>query len=182
LGETVSGTDEFSVQFADRKPLHVRVAEAMTRRIRRGHYVGPRDARFWAHVAKGVGCWVWSGAMRSNGYGVFKIDGRAFQAHAITYMLARGEIPAGNELDHLCRNTRCVNPDHLEAVPHRENVLRGSSPSAIQARRALCRRGHPFSRVNGRGRRVCQTCENAGQRERYRLKMASLAEAGRLER
>jgi len=73
-----------------------------------------------------------------------------------------GPIPAGLQLDHLCRNRACVRPDHLEPVRSRENTLRGFGPSAINARKTVCAHGHPFDEANtGRspnGRRFCREC------------------------
>lgn len=71
-------------------------------------------------------CWLWRGSHTSHGYG----DARGYgvgrrRAHIITYEHARGPVPDGLELDHLCGNRRCINPDHLEAVTHRVNVQRG---------------------------------------------------------
>lgn len=70
-------------------------------------------------------CWVWTGAKQSAGYGALRVDGRVVLAHRHAYEQAVGPIPAGLQLDHLCRVTDCVNPEHLEPVTNRENVLRG---------------------------------------------------------
>jgi len=72
-----------------------------------------------------TGCWVWSGG-KSDGYGHFSRDGVHYKAHRYFYEQAKGPIPAGCCIDHLCRNHSCVNPDHLEAVHPTENVRRGN--------------------------------------------------------
>lgn len=85
------------------------------------------------------GCWLWSGAPRELGYGQVRIGGRrgrTVAAHRLIYELAVGEIPVGLELDHLCRTRHCVNPRHLEAVTHRENVRRGRLGEVTRARHA----------------------------------------------
>lgn len=77
------------------------------------------------HVVLPNGCWRWVGAMRENGYGALGFNGRVRQAHRIYYERARGPVPASLDLDHLCRNRWCVNPDHLEPVPRHVNAWRG---------------------------------------------------------
>lgn len=132
--------------------------------------VGDPVARFWHYVNQDgpvpaarpdLGpCWIWAGAVGKKGYGQHyqgeHAQPRLIGAHRYAYMLLVGPIPGGTELDHLCRVTTCVNPAHLEAVPHRINVLRGESPAAHHARKERCRCGAEFVR---RGKqRVCPTC------------------------
>lgn len=71
------------------------------------------------------GCWEWSGAAGSRGYCQVAVAGVRVQAHRLFYILRYGPVPANYDIDHLCRNTRCVNAEHLEAVPHRVNIQRG---------------------------------------------------------
>ena len=111
-------------------------------------------------------CWVWTGGL-ADGYGVFSIKNRQHKAHILSYTWAKGEIPEGYERDHLCRNPPCVNPDHLEAVTGPENMLRGMSPWAKNARKTHCPQGHPYDEENTyhyRGERHCREC--ARQRNR----------------
>jgi HNH endonuclease len=123
--------------------------------------------RFWSKVVKSEGCWCWIGTIRARNckYGVFSHKHRYLLAHRVSYALIRGEIPKGLTIDHLCRNTLCVNPEHLEAVTMKENTLRGMSPIAKNARKTQCLRGHPFNAENTywdkRGRRSCKTCQAA---------------------
>ncbi len=84
-------------------------------------------------------------------------------AHRWAYEQARGAIPDGMHLDHLCRNTLCVNPDHLQAVTARENLRRGVGFAGTNARKTRCPAGHPYSGDNvyirpASGSRVCVTC------------------------
>jgi hypothetical protein len=84
-------------------------------------------------------------------------------AHRVLYRLVNGPIPIGAEIDHLCRNRSCVNPDHLEAVSHRENLMRSPiAPAAINARKTHCKYGHEFTQTNtyvSSGRRRCRLCQ-----------------------
>lgn len=70
-------------------------------------------------------CWIWTGAVTSAGYGTLRVDGRLTLAHRHSYELHIGPIPDRHTIDHLCRQTRCVNPAHLDAVTQRVNVRRG---------------------------------------------------------
>lgn len=69
------------------------------------------------------GCWVWPGST-TNGYGDVAIDGKTYRVHRVVYVHCKGEIPTGHEVDHLCFNRLCANPDHLEAVTREENNRR----------------------------------------------------------
>lgn len=136
----------------------------------------PPEARFLDKVVLGDGCWEWIGAKCSDGYAALRVDGQQIGAHRFSYRWLRGEVPPG-ELDHLCRNRGCVRPSHLEAVSHRENVLRGEGPAAVAFRTNACYRGHPFTPENTRGMargnrmgRTCRACLNAATRERRRIR------------
>lgn len=114
------------------------------------------------------GCWEWRKSVDSDGYGRTDLSKgalrRTCQAHRVSYAVYRGPIPDGLTIDHLCRNRRCVNPDHLEAVSGRENTLRGDGPSAIHAKKTHCHNGHEFDAENTyvrNGRRNCRTCHRA---------------------
>ena|SRR5215469_14381135 len=107
------------------------------------------------------GCWIWQGAL-SRGYGVIKIDGKMLKTHRVMFRHGYGPIRKGFHLDHLCRVKACANPEHLEEVSPRENMMRGESIQALNARKTECDHGHKFSDENTyidkRGNRACKTC------------------------
>lgn len=123
----------------------------------------PESGRFWAKVNKTETCWLWTGSRKPEGYGEFGIGGRRKTlAHRYSYELAKGPIPAGLVIDHLCRVRACVNPAHLEAVTQQTNILRGVGPPAQHAKLTHCLRGHPLEgenlRISKDGSRRCRTC------------------------
>jgi hypothetical protein len=134
---------------------------------------------FWARVNKTAagGCWEWTSTAKTRpdryGYGLYstRINGRRVQlVHRIAWELLRGPIPAGMQLDHLCRNRLCVNPDHLEPVTNRENTLRGTSPAARNALKTHCKHGHQLTPENIRDRgglngRECRECIRRRRRD-----------------
>lgn len=108
------------------------------------------------------GCWIWLGGQRKDGrYGLY----RGRHAHRGVYELLVGPVPAGLELDHLCRNGLCVNPAHLEPVTHQVNVRRGIGPTAKNARKTACAQGHPYDKVERYGGRRCRECQRIYLRE-----------------
>lgn len=130
------------------------------------------EERFWRHVRKQEdGCWLWVGEKGRNGYGNIRVNSDSRVAHRVGYELLRGPVPVGKQLDHTCRNRMCVNPAHLDVVTSRENTLRGQGPTAINARKEFCLRGHPFDETNTYrkpdGRRRCRICHReAGRRKK----------------
>lgn len=127
--------------------------------------------RFWANVVVTKSCWIYTDCGDWLGYGRMTVDGHQIRPHRFAYELFIGHIPKGLVIDHLCRNRKCVNPNHLDLVTQRENVLRSpTAPASINARQTHCKRGHPLSGDNIKiynGRRNCLTCRdeyNAKQR------------------
>lgn len=107
-------------------------------------------------------CVQWIGSRNNRGYGTFGDGVRAVLAHRWSYEHHHGPIPAGLELDHLCRNRACVNPAHLEPVTHRTNLLRAESGPARNGAKTHCPDGHPYAGDNlylpPSGGRACRTC------------------------
>lgn len=145
-------------------------------RRRLGRHMGPildtPEKRFWAKVDQASDCWLWTAATDGDGrYGAFYFEGKLWRAHRFAWVLAGNVLPGiGHDVDHLCRTTLCVRPAHLEVVTHKENVLRGESVQARNARKTHCLRGHEFTPENTylqrRGGRACRACVHVRRIER----------------
>jgi len=123
------------------------------------------ENRLIAKIEVRGGCWLWTAALNACGYGTLHWNG-PFLAHRASYIMFRDEIPDDLTLDHICRNRACVNPWHLEPVPHSENIIRGERATATH-----CKRGHPYSGYNlvwWKGTRNCRTCHAERSREAKR--------------
>ena len=126
--------------------------------------------KFWSNVEKTPNCWIWRAGLKNDGYGNFQYGGRLnktqVQAHRVAYILTKGDIPEGLQLDHLCRNRACVNPAHLEPVTCQINLLRGQTTTAANSRKSHCPQGHEYTPENtylyerqpGRFLRYCKAC------------------------
>jgi len=145
-------------------------------------------------ISRSDGCWLWTGATDGDrGYGRVRPrdEGPQLLAHRVVYELLVGAIPPELQLDHLCRNTTCVNPSHLEPVTAQINSLRSMSPSAVSVRTGACKYGHAYTADNtsiakersGYTYRRCRTCENArASRYRKRERTSGKARRGRAGR
>lgn len=121
------------------------------------------------------GCWLWTGALSSNGYGSFYNGERMVSAHSFAFKCHVGPVPDGLELDHLCRTRCCVNPAHLEPVTRRENTKRGTAGHHMRGK-THCSKGHPLDEVNtywrSNGNRSCRICERLKRRRHRRARRA----------
>ena len=134
------------------------------------------EQRFWEKVGPHDdpnACWLWQGStVKSHNlrYGQFRDGHRMVKAHRFSYELLVGPIPEGYTLDHVkargCTSTLCMNPQHLEAVTNKVNILRGLSPSALHAKQTHCIHGHPFNEENTyvwHGKRDCRACNRVAE-------------------
>lgn len=120
-------------------------------------------------------CWLWTGAL-NKGYGVTSYLDKDLPAHRFIYQRMVGEIPKDYELDHLCKVTNCVNPEHLEAVTVQVNSHRSNNIGGVNARKTHCIYGHPFNEKNtfnipipnGNVGRGCRTCKARDWQKWYR--------------
>jgi hypothetical protein len=158
-------------------------------------------ARFWTKVNKNGSvpplrpelgpCWLHEGTPeKATGYVRCEINRVRDYVHRFVYRAFVAPIPDGKEIDHQCHNAdpscpsdascphrRCANPDHLEAVTHRENMDRSPNHPAVKNRlKTHCPHGHPFDQANTRvtshGGRVCRACNRAAQ-QRFRERVAA---------
>jgi len=120
-----------------------------------------------------TGCHEWQGFRDTRGYGRTRLMGKRQLVHRIVWEQKNGPVPEDLELDHLCRNTRCCNPEHLRAVTSKVNSLAGVNPCAQNARKTHCPTcGGEYDRVNARGARYCRACLNKRQAEYTRRRRA----------
>jgi hypothetical protein len=147
----------------------------------------PIEDRFWPRVRKTETCWIWTGNTDSLGYGRISAGGKYGPiklVHRVAYEMVVGPIPEGCHLDHLCQNTSCVNPAHLEAITPGEHVDRSfkrrgqkRGPAVLKTH---CPKGHPLSGDNlyvppGTRLRQCRECGRTRSREFQRRKRADLS-------
>jgi len=126
-------------------------------------------------------CWEHKNNSNGDGYVAIEHLGQRKLVHRVAYEHFIGPIPEGLEIDHLCRNRRCFNPQHLEAVTKKENVMRGIGACALHARKTQCKQGHPYDDSNtlrrANGQRWCKICNKQYQKNWIRKRRIKQMEA-----
>ena len=141
----------------------------------------PDSFRARVAINQNSGCWEWVNP-RSDGYGRFYLNRKQVLAHRFAYQALVGEVETGLDLDHLCRNRKCCNPEHLEPVTRRENCRRSPIMGKWKLATTHCPEGHEYNSDNTytdkRGKRNCRACGRQAQRE-YRERQALKSGAAR---
>lgn len=116
-------------------------------------------------------CLIFPFSLNNGGYGQIRVNGKTCMAHIVAFEALVGPVPAGRELDHLCRIRPCIEVTHLEPVTHRENDLRGASPAIRRHLTGVCVRGHSLAihgRAKSTGGQQCSECLRRARRDGYR--------------
>lgn len=132
-------------------------------------------------VAGRNGCVLWTGHVNHAGYGYISVKHRKKSVHRLAFSGFKGAIPEGLEIDHLCRVRNCVNPVHLEAVTHSENLLRSERRRIAIGDK--CANGHTYSEetlyLRPDGRQVCKPCKQTVSRNsKRRMRAIKVADGG----
>lgn len=138
---------------------------------------GNHSKRFWIKVDKTKDCWNWIGSTWGKGYGKYTVNDKSIAAHRFAYQDIKGDIPKGLQLDHLCMNKLCVNPDHLEPVTNSENQYRafkkrGAWPiQTRKSKKVICQvcNKHFESIMYERSKYCSNACRCKAQRTRNTL-------------
>lgn len=120
------------------------------------------------YIEQNTGCWIWTAQKNKFGYSLFRgFKSISQSGHIFSYKFFKGGIPEGLELDHLCKNRSCVNPNHLEPVTHFINLERANHWSIKNKNKTHCIRGHEFNQENTyllNGLRRCRVCKKLSRK------------------
>lgn len=152
---------------------HTKLLEGSNARYRR---TSDPWERIKARCVLDGSCLVWQGGRSKAGYGTFSLNGVKRTVHSVAYEYFFGPVPQGMEIDHVkargCHSRACCNVAHMEAVPQRENSLRGNGATAVNAKKTHCPRGHLLagnnlvaSKFRKHGHRECRLCFNERRRK-----------------
>lgn len=117
-------------------------------------------------------CWIWSGAKDYQGYGQGFYRGRKERIHRLIYAFFNGPIPRGQhrkyaQIDHICKNTSCCNPKHLELVAQKTNIIRSNGITAQNSKKTHCKYGHKLPPYNiNKPRKYCKICDSIRHKKR----------------
>lgn len=136
--------------------------------------------RFLSKIVKTSTCWLWLAGTNGKGYGSFSVRGKKYSAHRWFYEFIKGPVNSNLDLDHLCRNRNCVNPNHLEPVTRQVNSIRGVGPALSAARQLTkthCPRGHEYNKENtyfrqnkpGRRCNICHRIKEGIRRQNNKI-------------
>lgn len=143
-----------------------------------------QKANFSQKIDKTSGCWNWTGALDGSGYGHVRLSGSGFRAHRVALKLFGVEPSKHDVVDHKCRNTKCVNPDHLRLVDFHTNLIENSNgQSALNKQKTHCPQNHAYDEENTHmwnGIRYCKACNRVAVKKRDAKKRQCVAkkEAG----
>lgn len=121
--------------------------------------------RFWSKVDKTPTCWNWTAGKYVDGYGIFGFNGGVVRSHRFSFEIVNGKIPTNHEIHHKCKNKLCVNPEHLEAITHKNHQRLYNNLIKSQLTRTYCPQGHEYNKKNTyvyhkSGSRYCRICRN----------------------
>lgn len=132
----------------------------------------PAEVLFWAKVRKSPGCWEWTAGRSREGYGNFWFNNTMVRAHRLSFEWANGPIPDGMQVDHICLNESCVNPDHLRLAT---NALNSQNRRGAYSNSTSGLRGVSFHKRSGRW----QAYSTLNRRRQYLGQFDTKEEAGR---
>lgn len=116
------------------------------------------------------GCYLWTGALISTGYGIIKMPEGLKLAHRVAWEDVNGPIPEGLVVHHVCENRQRINPEHLRVVTHRENLMAADNVCSRNAAKTTCPKGHPYERRDKSGSRRCRGCQREATKKANALR------------